>query len=503
MLIKFGTDGWRGIISDEFTFYNVRLIARAIACYLKSPERKELSIYHLPQSNTTYHCHFRPYTQGVIVGYDTRFLSREYACEVAKVLSANGIPVYLSQKPAPTPAISYAVKEKQAAGAVMITASHNPYIWNGIKLKVEFAGSAPPEVTSKLEEYISEEQKKEDVLEKSVVKASIKEFDPRKGYLQAIRNLVDVDIISLQNFRIVSDPLYGTNIGYLKALLPQVDVIEINAEINPSFGGISPEPIPCNLNKLFQVMKEENRTIGFAFDGDGDRIAVIDGKEGYLSSHDIFTLLLWYLYNNRHWEGGVIKTFSTTQRIKLLAQRFGLPFYETPIGFKHICHLMLTEDILIGGEESGGIGMKNHIPERDSLLNALMLLEMMALYKMSIGEILRMIHDQIGAFCYQRMDLSLDGYFSSFSSIKDFLLTTLNKISPDRLCGLKVVERQTLDGLKLLLEDGSWILFRASGTEPLIRIYAEASTREATESLLESGKNILKSIIEEGRYIRR
>ncbi|MCL5773441.1 MAG: phosphoglucomutase/phosphomannomutase family protein, partial [Firmicutes bacterium] len=339
--ITFGTDGWRAVIAEDFTFANVRLVAQAISDYLLDPKRENLEIYHIKKKGS-YSCQFRPASAGISIGYDTRFLSGDFALESAKVLSANGIPVFLSEEPSSTPSVSFSVKSGQRAGAVVITASHNPPRYNGIKFKPEYASSGLPDVMSLIEKKVQY------LLEgtgeiKTGLSAPIVKFSPKLEYLSQLAKLVDLKLIASKNFSIIADPMYGTTIGYLKSLIEGAGgkITEIRNQINPSFGGVNPEPIDKNLSPLIEAAKENKCDAGFAFDGDGDRIGAVDSNGRFLNSHYIFSLMLWHLVENKKWSGGVVKTFSTTQMVNILCEKYGLKLYETPIGFKYICQLML------------------------------------------------------------------------------------------------------------------------------------------------------------------
>lgn len=484
MSIKFGTDGWRAIISDEYTFENLKIVTQAFANHLKDPNRSSLDVYNLKGEEPSYRNIYQPHTQGVIVGYDCRFLSDQYAELVARVLMANGIPVKLCDGPAPTPVISFGVQHFKTAGAVVITASHNPYEWNGFKVKMEYAGSAMPEVTERIEEEVLRIQSGSGVSCEDEFRGELLSLYP--FYLERAASLVDLERIQEADFLIVADPMYGAGRGILQRVIPKARVHEIHGEWNPSFGGLHPEPIEPYLIECRKALRRRKALVALAFDGDADRIGAMDETGRFFSSHDIFTLLLWYLAKHRKWSGGAAKTFSTTQRIKLLAEHLGLPFYETPIGFKHICHLMLTKDILIGGEESGGIGIKGHIPERDSIINGLLLLEMMAVTGKKLGELLEDIHKEIGTFFCGRIDLPVLN-----NSIKEASLECLVKKPPATINSFSLHSVNTLDGVKYLLEGNRWILFRASGTEPLIRIYAEAESELEAKKLLKAGERLI------------
>lgn len=489
MPITFGTDGWRAVISDEYTFENVKIVAQAFADYLKEPVRNTLSIYHLNGEDASYKSVFQPHTKGVIIGYDSRFLSGTYAELVAKVLEGNGIPVKLCDNTTPTPIVSFGIQHFNTAGGVVITASHNPYQWNGFKVKMEYAGSATPEVTKEIEKNIACIQSgcndcKDIKMEEFFPGETISLFEP---YMERVKSLVDIERIQNADFTIVSDPLYGAGKGFLQKMLPKAHIYEIHNEENPCFGGLHPEPIEPYLRECRKTLKKRKASVALAFDGDADRIGAIDETGRFLSSHDIFTLLLWYLASERKWSGGAAKTLSTTQRVELLAKELGVPFYETPIGFKNICHLMLTKNILIGGEESGGIGIKNHIPERDSLLNGLLLLEMMVVTGKTLGSLLSDIHKQIGTYFCDRIDLPMPD-----NDIKEKKLRFLSEKPPNVFNGISINDVNTIDGVKYLLDGNRWILFRASGTEPLIRIYAEAESEHEVKKFLKIGERLVR-----------
>lgn len=343
-MIKFGTDGWRAVISKDYTFDNVKIVAQAIADYIKEIDDK------------------RP----VLVGYDTRFMSEEYARLCAGVLVANGIKTYLTKKPTPTPVVSFTVKNMNLAGAIMITASHNPPQWNGIKFKGDYGGSALPSIIAEIEKHLYKNEVKFAEPESSNLFSFI---DPDKEYFEHIEKLVDLNLIAKSKPFAIIDPMHGAGVGYVKTLLEKYGIkhTQIRDERNPYFGGVNPEPIYKNLGKLIDTVVQNKADIGLATDGDADRVGAVDEKGEFIDSHRIYALLLRHLVEVKGLKGGVVKTFSTTNMVPILANKYGLKIYETPIGFKYICELFLKEDILIGGEESGGIGIKNHIPERDGI----------------------------------------------------------------------------------------------------------------------------------------
>ena len=470
MDIQFGTDGWRGIIADDFTFENVRNVSQAIADYILSKQPKESS---------------------VVVGYDTRFLSDRFAQQVASVLAANGVFVYLAKEVSPTPAISYAIKSKNASGGVMVTASHNPPCFNGLKFKGEYAGPASEEITNRIESHLFRNLKEGKQppkidFEEAQKQGLVKLFDPKTDYLKHLTKLIDPDVMRKRPMKIVIDPMYGAAIGYMRSILEEAGqtVIEIRSRRDQFFGGINPEPIEQNLQALSEAVIESNADIGLATDGDGDRIGAVDSRGNFVNPHQIFALLLCHLVENRKWHGAVAKTLSATCMIDILCQKFGLPLYVTPIGFKHICLLMLKDDILIGGEESGGIGIKGHLPERDGILAGLLIVELLATKGKSLEQLLADLRAQIGSFYYERRDIQV-----SPDEISHWVPPSVSPSSRINGALVKAIDRR--DGVKYLLDNGSWLMIRASGTEPVIRIYAEAQGKKIVERLLREGQAFL------------
>ena len=464
--IKFGTDGWRGIIAREFTFDNVSLVAQAVMDYMKREGLAE---------------------KGLVIGFDRRFLSREFAMGVAEVACANGIRVFWGDDYAPTPAVSWAVRELGAGGGVMITASHNPPIYNGFKFKEAFGGSARPATTKILEDMVRANLVGgRPVLATPFLEArsagGIQTIDMRSGYLRQLERYVDLETIRRASIPVVVDPMYGAGTGFMPLLLP--GSVEIHGEENPSFGGRPPEPTEENLTELSALVREGKFQVGLAFDGDADRIGAVDENGDFFSSHCIFTVLLRHLFERKGRTGGVVKTVSSTRMIDLLCERFGLELFETPIGFKHICELMLDNDILMGGEESGGLGVKGHIPERDGILMGLLLLEAMAMSDKGLAELLSETMDEIGHFCYRRIDLPIE------NQAREDLISKLVSGGITAIAGRKVDRENFRDGFKFIFADGSWLLIRPSGTEPVLRLYCEASEPSAVEELLAAGREI-------------
>lgn len=458
--IKFGTDGWRGIIAEDFTFANARIVAQAIARYVVRGEDAR---------------------KGVIIGYDHRYAADTVAKAVAEVFSSTGTPVWLTDKPCPTPAVSLLVRQRNAAGGLVITASHNPYRWNGIKYKASYGSSALPSIVAQIEKELA-------IVESSDVpplpprKDLIHSLDPRAPYLDTIEKLVDWDRIRKLNFRFACDSMHGSAAGLLPELFRRngISCEEIRGTRDPRFGGAHPEPIEPHIDPLRHAVLAGKFDAGFASDGDGDRIGAIDRDGTFVNPHQIFALLVWHLAGMRNLPGEVAKTFSVTKLIDKLCAKLGRKLHEVPIGFKYICELMLEQNILIGGEESGGIGTSLYLPERDSTVSALFLAELMAWHGKSLGELLAALHAEFGEHHYGRVDLDLKpgqkekaiAYFSNGNSAK--------------LLDLPVVRRENMDGIKLYLGEVGWVMVRASGTENLLRVYSETNRPQTTRQVLDA-----------------
>lgn len=465
MGIRFGTDGWRAVIGEDFTPENVAQVIQAFADLYPGLSEKG-----------------RP----VIIGYDRRLKSQESAELIASVLVANDIPTYLSQKFCPTPCVSWLTKEKKAAAGIMVTASHNPPTWNGIKFKESYGGAASQEYLRPIEERIEENLKKGKRPKQTPLKQSDRFyfFDPHQEYLQALRSLVDLDLIQKAGFKILYDPLYGAGSGFLEKLLgPQVKTI--HPEADPNFGGLNPEPIQPYVNEAMEKMRSGHYSVCLITDGDADRIGCIDEKGNYVTSHQIFALLLKHLVENRSMRGKVLKSVSTTVQIDRLCERYGLPLKVTPIGFKFLSPAMKEKDVLIGGEESGGIGIPHHICERDGLFCALLLLELMAVKGTLMAKLVQDLQDEVGPCFYRRLDWKLSQ--EKIEGVK----SRLAQFKPKTLGGKKVKKIVTLDGYHFSLEEDSWLLIRPSGTEPLLRTYAEAPAMDQVETLLSEAKKAL------------
>jgi phosphomannomutase len=470
--IRFGTDGWRGIIAEDVTFANVRLAARAIARRV----RAEATGGDAPH---------------VLVGYDTRFLSQEFAQAAAEAMVAEGVRVSLADQFAPTPAFSYAVVRLGAAGAVVITASHNPPLYSGVKFKAAFGGSAPVSFTRGVEEEIQRMgAETAQQATGSRQRAAIDSFDAREPWLDRLEQLVDVSRIGRSGIRVVLDVMYGAGQGLLSARLRKAgcEVRELHAEVNPNFGGLHPEPIRKYLGALIDCVRGwdvADIRVGFAFDGDSDRIAPVDEDGAIVTPHQVLALLVRHLARNRKEQGTIVKSVNIGHMVDLEAAALGLPLVVTPIGFKFIAAAMQEQDALVGGEESGGFAMRGHIPERDPGLISLLLLECMAATGKSLGTLVREMESEYGPHRYGRVDLRL-----ATLADRDRVVTQVTTAPPRRLLGQRVLQTDTLDGVKLVRADQSWVMLRASGTEPLLRIYAEAPTETEVEALLAWGREI-------------
>jgi phosphomannomutase len=480
-MIHFGTDGWRAVISDTFTFHNLRLVSQAIADAVSSPD------WHTFQEGLP-----APDPRCMVVGFDTRFLSDRYAVEVARVLAANGFTAYLSHADAPTPAISFAVRERGASAGVMITASHNAPRYNGVKLKGAYAGSALPEQCRRVEVYLSDNEARArgpNLMEYDLAVAQdrIRRFNPTPAYHDHLRKLINLDLVASHPPRVVVDSMYGSGRGQIKGLLQGTgsEVVEIRGEMNPGFGGVHPEPIARYLGPLAGAIAAGHGELGVATDGDADRIGAMDGRGHFVDPHKIMALALRYFVEKRGWNGPVIKTVSTTLMIDRLCRKYGLQLHETPVGFNHIADYMLREDVLIGGEESGGISFRGHIPEGDGVLMGLLLVEMVAAYATPLEDLVQDLLITAGPACYERRDLRL-----SHPVPKSTLAKQLSENPPQQLGGVRVAKVSLLDGIKYILEDDSWLLIRPSGTEPLLRVYAEAADPRQLAALVQFGETV-------------
>ncbi|MFZ5903080.1 MAG: phosphoglucomutase/phosphomannomutase family protein [Chloroflexota bacterium] len=500
MPIHFGTDGWRAVISDSFTFDNLRIVAQAIADAVASEhwdKRSSPVDTRSGPADKSGNGGPAPDPKRIVVGFDTRFLSDRFAGEVARVLAANGFTVQLAQSDAPTPAISYAVKNLGAIGGVMITASHNAPRYNGVKLKGAFGGSALPEQCRRVEVYINdnEQQARGPNLmdfKKAREMGLIQRFNPLPAYFDHLRTLIDTDVIAENPQRFVVDAMYGSGRGVIKSFLQGTgcEVAEIRGEMNPGFGGIHPEPIAKNLGALASAVSSGMGNFGVVTDGDADRIGAMDERGSFVDPHKIMALSLKYLVESRGWSGAVVRTVSTTRMIDRLAKKYGLKLYETPVGFNHIADYMMSEDVLIGGEESGGISFKGHIPEGDGPIMGLLLVEMIAAWKKPLIELVNDLLAEVGPAYYERTDLRL-----SRPVAKAEMTEFLTQQAPAEVGGQKVAEVSQRDGVKYVMADDSWLLIRPSGTEPVLRVYAEGRTQEMVKALLQYGQKVAESVV--------
>ena len=467
--IKFGTDGWRGIIADDFTFDNVRRVASAIASYVLK--------YEEPQ-------------RGVFVGYDTRFASPRAARIVAEVIAGAGIPVKLTNDFTTTPSVSYAVKHQGAAGGVMVTSSHNPWNWNGVKFKGKFGGSATPAIMKKIEEELAS-----DAAPKGS-KASIEEVDFKKAYIDAVCRFADMDLIAKTKFKFAVDAMYGSGRGILAGIFAErgVQYVAIRQELNPLFPGINPEPIQPHTALLQETVVRETCDAGLATDGDADRIGAAAEDGTFVDSHKIFCVLLHWLLERKKWPGDVVRAFNTTRMLDRIAAKYGRTLRETPIGFKYVADLMMEHEILIGGEESGGIGYSRFLPERDGILNCLLLANVMAEEGKPLGQLVADLQREFGPHYYGRRDLHIP------EDIKQNAIQRARADGTQTLGRYRVLRKENMDGIKFFLDaptngNGAeaWALFRASGTEPLLRLYVEASSLELVAELLTAGENFVRN----------
>jgi phosphomannomutase len=484
MPIHFGTDGWRAVISDTFTFHNLRMVTQAIA------DAVSAGAWNNGSEDDT-----RINPRLIVVGFDTRFLSDRYAVDVARVLAANGFSVHLAQSDAPTPAISYMVRQSGAIAGIMITASHNAPRYNGVKLKASYGGSATSEQCRQVEVYLNDNEVRArgpNLMDYEYARKNdlIHRFNPLPEYYEHLRQLINFDAIAERPQRLVVDSMYGSGRGVIKGILQGTgcEVQEIRGEMNPGFGGVHPEPISYYLGALAGAISTHMGNFGLATDGDADRIGAMDERGNFVDPHKIMALCLIHLVENRGLKGPVVRTVSTTRMIDRLAERYGLPLYETPVGFNHIAEHMLMEDVLIGGEESGGISILGHIPEGDGILMGLLLVEVIANAGKSLFELVDELLKEVGPAHYTRKDLRLSHPVSK-ERMKQYLLDC----SPESIGDIRVIEVLSKDGIKYLLADDSWLLIRPSGTEPVLRVYAEGRNPDIMQALINYGQEVAAS----------
>jgi len=467
--IKFGTDGWRAIIADDFTFANVRTAAEAIAAYVYAKEDP---------------------SKGVCIGYDTRFGSKAFARACAEVLAARGIPVQLANAITPTPALSHAVLHRKAAGGIMITSSHNPAQWNGVKYKGWYGGSGKPSMIADIESHLGEP------VALAARPAIVEEADFVTDYLQAIEQFADLGLIAKSGMKFAIDSMYGAGLTYISDIFTRigVDHIQIRGNPDPLFPGINPEPIEPHIRALGEAVVAHHCQAGLCTDGDADRIGATDESGDFVDPHKIYCVLLSWVLKYKGWPGAVTRAFNTTKMLDRICAKHGRELIEHGIGFKYVVDLMLEREIVMGGEESGGIGFQRHLPERDGLLNALLLANVMAQENKTLGQLVADLQAEYGEHQYGRIDLTIP------DELKRAAIARALAVKPGdvALAGMKLLRTETLDGVKLFLDNPeaatkpnaaeTWILFRASGTEPLLRIYTESCSKESVSKLLEAGR---------------
>jgi len=467
--IKFGTDGWRGVIAEDYTFDNVRVCAQAIANYLTQSGKA---------------------SNGLVIGYDTRFASEYFAAAAAEVLGANGVKVWLCQEAAPTPVVSYSILTQKTAGAIMITASHNPGIWNGLKYRPEYAGAASPEVIAQLEAQIREVQAGQGPRKATIHElnkaGAVAYFDPKPAYFQQIARLVDLDAIKNAGLKVVADAMYGSGAGYFSALLRggATAVHDIRSYRNPIFPGINPEPIPPNVGELIDAVRDQKANIGLGTDGDSDRIGVVDENGAFINQLQVYALLLLYLLEVRGMRGPAVRTVTSTVMADKLGKLYGIPVYETAVGFKYVAPKMMETGAILGGEESGGFAFSRHIPERDALVAGLFLLDLTIKLGKPLSEVVHYLYEKVGAHFYARRDFHFD------PNKKADIIRRVSGYHPSEIDKMKVADINTMDGYKFILEDGSWLLIRFSGTEPVMRIYTETTDSTRVDRMLTMGETV-------------
>ena len=466
--IRFGTDGWRALIAEDFTFENVARCAQGLCDHLKAVGTAG---------------------NGLIVGYDTRFLSPEFAETVAAVCAAQGIKVYLADKPAPTPVLSYNVLHRQAGGAAVITASHNPGQWNGFKFKPEYAGSATQEITDRLEQSIAQvTTSSPHSIAEGRDSGLVVDLEPSEPYLSRIAALVDLDAIKGAGLDVVVDSMYGAGGGYLPKLLSggKTTVRELHGSRNPAFPGMEqPEPIAHNLTEATSLIAKEGASIGIALDGDADRVGIIDEQGRFVTTLDTFSILAQYLLEQKQERGAIVKGVTSSIALNKLGEVYGVDVHEMRVGFKNIGPKMTEVDALMGGEESGGFAFRGHIPERDGILSGLYFLEYMATTGDSPTRLLQRLTSKVGPHSFHRRDIAFD------ATDRERILEMVNAEGLTEIAGVPILDSDTIDGRRFHIEDG-WLAVRFSGTEPLLRIYAEAATPEMVTKLLDGAMAYLE-----------
>ena len=472
--IKFGTSGWRGLIARDFTFQNLRLAAQGLAITLKAElKRKKSNIYGK-----------RPL---VIIGYDTRFLGKEFALATAEILSKSGLEPLLTNRDTPTPVIAFSIRQKKAIGGVNITASHNPFGYSGFKFSMYNGAGAPIEFTRKIEAHTQKLIDRGWLANTSVIGTfKCREFNPQKNYLNHIRKLVDLKKIKQAKLRIAVEFMHGTGRGYLDTLLEEskAKITRFHEKLNPLFGGGSPEPNEAGMSEAALFIRKGKADLALGLDGDADRFGIVDKDGTWITPNQILTLTLYHLKRNRGKKGAVVRTVPTSHQVDAIAKLFNVKVYETPVGFKHIGELMEREPIIVGGEESGGLSIGNHIPEKDGILACLLMAELVATEKKTLGQILKNLEKQIGCFYTDRINIDLP------NKKKDLILQKL-RIGFSKIGKFSVEKFIKTDGFKFILKNDEWVCFRASGTEPVIRCYLEAKNSLHLRQLKSACRKIL------------
>jgi phosphomannomutase len=461
--IRFGTDGWRAVVADDFTYANVRAVAQGVAAYLGDEPRP------------------------VLVGHDSRYCAELFAREVARVLVANGQRVVLLDRVTPTPAVSWAITQHGAAGGVVVTASHNSAEFNGIKYKPDFGGSAPPEVVAEIERHTAEALETgvtEMTYDEALATGRLQLVDPLPDFFEQLGRMVDLGALRSHGLRVLHEAMYGAGAGLIARALAggSTTVEELHGERNPGFGGMHPEPIDRYMPEAMQRMASGAFDLGIANDGDADRVGIIDEQGRYVNQLQVMALFAMYLLEKRGLRGDIVRSITTSGMIDALGERFGVTVHEMPVGFKYIGTKMMETDAILGGEESGGFAFQGHIPERDGILSGLMMAALIVDYGMPLSGILEHLEDLVGPHAYDRHDIRFprEGY----EERKTQVYARMQQDEPVTLAGSRVVRTRTDDGFKFYMDDGSWVLMRMSGTEPLMRVYAEATTHDRVEELI-------------------
>jgi phosphomannomutase len=475
MNLKFGTDGWRAVIAEDFTFANVARVAQAAADYWKYESQNPKSAVAGRELK-------------VIVGFDRRFFSDRFARTTAEILAGNGFRVVFTPVPSPTPSVSFAVKALSAIGGVMITASHNPPIFNGFKLKSYYGGSSDPETCRAVEGFVDRHPVQAMKFNEAVSAGRISLEDVRPAHFAALKKLVDFKLIAKSKLRFAHDALFGVGAGCFEELLARTTckVTTLNGEHDVLFGGINPEPIDKNYTRSRNFLRRHPHDICLVTDGDADRVGGMNGRGDAISTHQIICLLLHHLTVNRKGRGRVVKALTATSMVDKMCAAYGLPLVETGVGFKYICAEMLKGDVLLGAEESGGIGFPGHIPERDGLAAGLMLLELLATERISVDGMLAKLEKQFGPHRYGRIDTHYP--LERRAALMEFLKGN----PPSKLLRSPLAGMKTFDGVKFIARDASWLMLRGSGTEPILRIYAEAGSAADVQKLLELGVKLAR-----------